>query len=157
MNFKHVRAHTGVVGNEMADQLAARGVLGYISPHARAWTERPAVPMGQDPRPPAPKRAPRQPAPMRRPAAAKALPMQGRWTLHTCLSCNEISDLVTCPNISPLAKGPDPAHRTCKYCPAVLQIVQARKNHERYSRSHEALRDGLITSLLKRRTGRGAG
>ena len=51
VDFHHVRAHTDIYGNEAADRLAGRGAAGRISPHAYAWTEHFAGPMGTPPPP----------------------------------------------------------------------------------------------------------
>ena len=51
VDFKDVRAHTDIYGNEAADRLAGRGAAGRISPHAFAWTENFAGPMGTPPPP----------------------------------------------------------------------------------------------------------
>lgn len=56
VDFKHIRAHTDIYGNEAADRLAGRGAAGRISPHAIAWTENFAGPMGTPPPPPAPRK-----------------------------------------------------------------------------------------------------
>ena len=37
LTFKHVRGHTGIYGNEVADRLADRGAQGRVSPHAPHW------------------------------------------------------------------------------------------------------------------------
>ena len=44
------------------------------------------------------------------------------------------------------------ANFTCLFCPKVFQAIQARKNHERYSHSEEALAQGLIGAIPKRAT-----
>ena len=37
LTFKHVRGHTGIYGNEVADRLADRGAQARVSPHAPHW------------------------------------------------------------------------------------------------------------------------
>ena len=46
LSCRHVRGHTGIHGNEVADQLADRGAAGRVSPRFVRWTQPPEGPMG---------------------------------------------------------------------------------------------------------------
>ena len=152
LSFQHVRAHTGIYGNEVADRLADRGAHGRVSPHATTWTERPPGPLGDPPEPPPPARPRRV---YRRPAAANQPPREGRHPMITCDKCNQSFRSCDHPQHYPDCRGPDPANRTCKYCHKVFEgprALMSRKNHERYSHTNEALRDGVITKMPKKHT-----
>lgn len=158
LSFEHVRGHTGIFGNEVADRLADRGSPGHISPHCKAWTQLPNGPMGGGAARAKPKPAPKprilqRPRPDNRPsdtAAAGATP--------GTVICDKCSGEFTKSNLNqhhPICRGPDPANRTCKYCNQVLGSLMARKNHERYTHSEAALADGLISAIPKTRQRRG--
>ena len=145
--------HTGVHGNEIADRLADAGSRGRVSPHATEWTVRPEGPMGREPLPRPP---PPQPAPKRvnrRPAAQGEGPRRGRHLLLTCPKCQGQFRNCDLPQHEPDCRGPGNANLTCKYCHKQLGSVQARKNHERLVHAEEALRDGHIGKLSKKRSG----
>ena len=138
LTFQHIKGHSGVHGNDIADQFADRGTQSRISPHCTAWTTPPEGPMGQVPPPPRP--SPRPRAAQRRPAAA----------LKTCEKCGQSFSLGNYNQHVPTCRGPGDANLTCKYCRAVFGTIMARKNHERNSHSAEALADGLISKIPKR-------
>ena len=126
MTFKHVRGHTGIYGNEVADRLADRGAQGRVSPHASHWITPPT------------------------PYPANLVPIPDRPGYIRCDICNEGFRKGDLSRHQPICRGPDPGNRTCRYCGDILGRVQARKNHERYTHPHEALADGLISSIPKR-------
>lgn len=132
LHFKHVKGHRGIYGNEVADRLADRGSQNRISPHCKAW-----LPPPPDPPPPAPKARAR--APRRRPAAALRMPKMSKRMWFAFYAQHE-----------PICKGPGDANMTCMFCNKVFQSVQARKNHERYSHSIEALAAGQISAIAKK-------
>ena len=126
LSFEHVRGHTGIFGNEVADRLADRGSLGRISPHSTAWSQLPSGPMGGGAARAKPKPAPKprvlqRPCPDNLPsdsAAAGATPGM--------VVCDKCSEEFTKGNLNqhhPMCRGPDPANRTCKYCNQVYWAV----------------------------------
>ena len=133
LDFEHVRAHTDIHGNEVADRLANRGAEQRISPHHTCWLTIPEGPLGA---PPAPA------APPRRPCSA---PARQRCNLRG--EDFRPTDIV---QRRPICRGPDPANRTCHFCHKVLKDVQTRKNHERYTHPNEALAAGLISTIPKK-------
>ena len=133
LHFKHVRGHRGIYGNEVAGRLADRGSRNRISPHCKVW-----LPPPPEPLPPTPKARAR--APRRRPAAA----------LHTCPKCQKEFGLRSYAQHEPTCRGPGDANITCMFCNKVFQSVQARKNHERYTHSTEALAAGQISAIAKK-------
>ena len=157
LSFRHVRGHTGIHGNEVADQLADRGAAGRVSPHFVRWTQPPEGPMGGGallPRGPKPKPAPK--VRLRRPAAApgignaELIPIADRPGYFLCDSCNQGFRRGDLPQHRPDCRGPEPANRTCKFCNKVLGSIQARRNHERYTHPQEALNAGLIGQIPRR-------
>eukprot|EP00438_Fugacium_kawagutii_P009511 Skav209387 [mRNA] locus=scaffold3334:137441:141157:+ [translate_table: standard] len=149
LTFEHVKGHTGIYGNEVADRLADRGSQGRVSPHSHHWVTPPAGPMGHPPPPPAPKRNPR-PRAMRRPEAAPGTRHTGGWNMMSCPLCQKNFRSCDLPQHQPTCRGPGDANLKCQYCQQVYGSIGARKNHEKFSHPAEALRDGLITSIPKR-------
>ena len=88
-----------------------------------------------------------------RPAATLDDRRQGRWELIPCPVCRKDFRSCDLPQHQPLCRGPGDANQRCLYCNKLFESVQSRKNHERYTHPHEALRDGLITSIAKRARG----
>ena len=156
LHFRHVRGHTGVHGNEIADRLADRGVAGRVSPHAKRWVRVPVGPMGGGAPAAVPQAKPKpkpkpKPKVLRRPAAAHPAPKPGaRPGYFVCPHCFEEFSRGNLNQHEPICRGPDPANRTCQYCNTILSSVIARKNHERYTHSQQALADGLISAIPKR-------
>ena len=153
LTFKHVRGHTGIYGNEVADRLADRGAQGRVSPHAPHWTTPPrglwvARPTLQDLNLRQDQKGKFSEGRQRAPA--NLVPIPDRPGYFRCDICNEGFRKGDLSQHQPICRGPDPANRTCKYCGTILGTVQARKNHERYTHPHEALADGLISNIPKR-------
>jgi ribonuclease HI len=157
LTFKHVRGHTGIHGNEVADRLAARGANGRVSPHCAHLVRRPPGPMGGNPavkakaRPkPAAKRALQRR--MADEDAEQAEEVEGRPGYFLCSKCHAEFRKRDLQQHFPICRGPGNANLTCMFCRKVLGSLLARKNHERYTHPHEALAAGLIGSLPKKCT-----
>ena len=92
VTMEHVRGHTGIYGNEVADRLADRGARGRVSPHAPHWITPPPGPMGGQVDPPRPKpkaRPKRQVLRKREAAPANLVPIPDRPGYFRSDICNE--------------------------------------------------------------------
>ena len=160
LHFKHVKGHSANRGNEIADALARRGAMGRVSPHCARWIDHAVPALHGKPRgaggATASGKAKPKARPKRTPSAKPKGGAKRAWTGHevgTCRSCSREFRLGDLAQHEPVCRGGGDANLRCRYCPSLFGSIGARKNHERYSHANEALRDGVIGKLSKRRTG----